>query len=289
MTTDLSVTRELGTFEFHKHPPLAHGGTRRWLARSQNFLVEWVEAAQAEAEVDFDSDQETMVLLFGGPASVSHGAAVVKAPSRSVCILPPGRSSIRLDAGGRCAVLATDRTDLGARTALNEAHFLVSDPRIEASVPAFRRKSAPQPATQSASIQVIPIDSFSAPASNPRLKMLQSATLSINWVEYEGLRDRRTLSPHSHAHLEQGSLGITGHFVHHLREAWGKNADLWREDRHIQLASPSLMVVPVNLIHTSEGVRPEHHLLIDIFSPPRRDFIAKGWVQNASEYEDTIT
>ncbi len=56
----------------------------------------------------------------------------------------------------------------------------------------------------------------------------------------------------------------------------------------IELASPSLTVGPVNLIHTSEGVRQEHHLLIDIFSPPRRDFIAKGWVQNAGDYVDPM-
>ncbi len=287
MTTDLSVTRELGTFEFHKYPPLVHGGTRSWLARSQNFFVEWAEASHTDALTEFASHQETMVLVFGATASLSsEGGATAQAQPRSVCILPPGRSSVRLGAGGSCAVLDTDRTDLGARAALNEAHFLTPDPRIEAAAPAFRRKSAAQSTSQAASIQVIPIDSFSAPASNPRLKMLQSATLSINWVEYDGLRDRRMLSPHSHTNLEQGSLAVAGHFVHHLREAWGKNANLWREDRHIELAPPSLMVVPVNLIHTSEGVRSEHHLLIDIFSPPRRDFIAKGWVQNAGDYED---
>ena len=283
MTTDLSVTRELGTFEFHDYPPVEHSGTRRWLARSQNFYVEWVEACHAKAKFDFASEQETMVLVFGASAVLSAAGVTAQAQQRSVCILPPGRSSLQLGMGGTCAVLASQRDDLGARVALNQQHFLAPDPRIAASTPAFRC------GRDQAGIQVIPIDSFAAPASNPRLKMLQSATLSVNWVEYEGLRDRSALSPHSHADLEQGSLGVAGHFVHHLRQTWGKNADLWREDRHIELASPSLMVVPVNLIHTSEGVRQEHHLLIDIFSPPRRDFIAKGWVQNAGDYIDSIS
>ena len=79
------------------------------------------------------------------------------------------------------------------------------------------------------------------------------------------------------------------HFVHHLRQPWGKNAELWREDRHVQVGSPSLMVVPINLIHTREGVHDEAHLMIDIFSPPRRDFIAKGWVENAADYQDPNT
>ena len=280
MTTDLSVTREPGLFEFHGHPFAEQGGAKGWLARSQNFLIEWAEAARPEAVVDVASEEETIVLVFGAPAQMSAGTASVQAPARSVCILPPGRSSIRLTAQGACAVLATQRTDLAGRRAFNEDHFIGPDPRIAPCTPAFVRKHV------RAAIQVVPIDSFDAPASNPRLKMLQSATLSINWVEYDGLRDRRALSPHSHADLEQASLGVAGHFVHHLRERWGKNAELWREDLHVELAPPSLMVVPINLIHTSEGVRHEHHLLIDIFSPPRRDFIAKGWVENASDYRD---
>ena len=280
MMTDLSVTRELGTFEFHSYLPVQDRGTQRWLARSQNFFVEWVEASDFDAVFDFTSKQESMVLVFGAQATLSSANMTTRAPPRSVCILPPGKSSITLDKGGSCAVLASQREDHGACIALNQGHFLSLDQRITPSMPAFQRRHHHN------NIQVIPIDSFAAPASNPRLKMLQSATLSINWVEYDGLRDRTALSPHSHTSLEQGSLGVSGHFVHHLREAWGKNANLWCEDRHIELASPSLMVVPVNLIHTSEGVRAEHHLLIDIFSPPRRDFIAKGWVENASDYID---
>lgn len=276
------MTRELGMFEFHNYPPAERGGTRCWLARSQNFSVEWVEAARADTVVGFASDMETMVLVFGAPAELLIDGTTAQAQPRSVCILPPGRVSVRLAANGACAVLASHRTDLAERLALNEEHFLTPDPRIVPSAPGFRPKRDPAP------IRVVQIDSFSAPANNPRLKMLQSATISINWVEYDGLRDRRSLSPHSHPDLEQASLGVAGHFVHHLRERWGKNADLWREDRHIEAASPSLMVVPVNLIHTSEGVHEEHHLLIDIFSPPRRDFIAKGWVENASDYEEPM-
>jgi hypothetical protein len=50
--------------------------------------------------------------------------------------------------------------------------------------------------------------------------------------------------------------------------------------------SPSILVIPPALIHTSEGVGPGRHLLIDVFAPPRRDFIAKKWMLNSSEYLD---
>lgn len=280
MTGSTDVTRELGMIEFHRHPADALTGIRRWLARSQNFTVEWVEADAPDAVLPFASTQECMVLTFGKAASIASGSQTVDTPPRSVCIVPAGAASVHLQTGGTCVVLASQRDDLAARTGMNEADFAEADLRIAPSLPAFGRRDA------STAVRVIDIDNFQAPASNPRLKMLQSATLSINWVEYTGLRDRRALSPHSHADLEQGSLAVSGRFVHHLRQRWGKNADLWHDDRHIEVGSPSLMVVPVNLIHTSEGIGPEHHLLIDVFSPPRRDFIAKGWVENAADYVD---
>src|SRR5262249_47988560 len=135
-------------------------------------------------------------------------------------------------------------------------------------------------------IAVFEIDKIAAPADNPRLKMFQSATMSINWVDYDGPRDRTALSPHAHSDFEQASLAAAGDFVHHLRVAWGKDATQWRDDEHRLAGSPSVLVIPPDLIHTTEGVGPGHHLLIDIFAPPRRDFIARNWVFNSGAYRD---
>ena len=46
-----------------------------------------------------------------------------------------------------------------------------------------------------------------------------------------------------------------------------------------------MLVIPGELVHTTEGVGSERHLLIDVFAPPRRDFIGKGWVANSKDYE----
>ena len=283
MSDPRDVTREPSMIEFERHAPVESGGARRWWARAQNFSVEWIAADRDGAEVQFDSAHESLVLVFGHAAQLSHraGTAVQAAP-RSVCIVPAGKVAVRMAAGGTCAVLASQRADLDAGACLNAAAFAQHDARITPSTPAFQRLRT------AGSVQVFEIDSFDAPPSNPRLKMLQSETLSINGVDYDGPRDRRALSPHSHADLEQGSLAVAGHFVHHLRQPWGRNADAWRDDAHVEVGSPSLMVVPVNLIHTSEGVREGHHLLIDVFSPPRRDFIAKGWVHNAADYREPL-
>ncbi len=278
MPSDLNCTHEASLIEFDQHPPTEHAGARRWLARGQNFSVEWVAASRPGASLDIHSAHETLLLLFGAGARITAAAASVEASPRSVCILPPGPVAVVLDAGACCAVLASQRFDIDAATALNQSNYLKPDPRILPATPAYQRRQKP------GGVVIIDIDHIAAPVDNPRLKMLQSATLSINWVDYDGPRDREALSPHSHADLEQGSLALAGQFVHHLREPWGRNAKLWRDDRHLTVGSPSLLVVPLNMVHTTEGIAAGQHLLIDVFSPPRHDFIAKGWVANAADY-----
>ena len=110
---------------------------------------------------------------------------------------------------------------------LNAASYRTADPRVAAVGPAWTRTG------DANEIQVFEIDKVKAPADNPRLKMFQSATMSINWVDYDGPRDRTALSPHSHADFEQASLAAAGDFVHHLRVTWGKNANEWRDDVHM--------------------------------------------------------
>lgn len=269
--------REPSLLEFKDHEPVDAQGVRRWSARGQNFDVTLLLADRDGAIFDTESADETMLLVLDGPITITGAKASAAPPARSVCILPPGRWQLRPSAGTSCVVLRSLREGAAA-PALNQSAYAERDPRIAPVGSPY------VPLRAGGEIRVIAIDAIAAPKDKPRLKMLQSATLSINWVEYEGPRDRTALSPHSHAAIEQGSLGIAGDFIHHLRVQWGENAQLWQEDRHARLASPSLMVVPVGLVHTSEGVGAGHHLLIDVFSPPRADFIAKGWIANAGDY-----
>jgi len=264
---------------FADHPALTIAGNRHRRLRAQNFIVEWVEAGTDAFEVESKAE---MLLVFPDVGAVivpaGQGASVQVPNPGSVCVLAAGRSSIRLAAPGTCAVIASNRPDIDPATVLNEAAYAQPDARIKPTGRPFRRKpGAPL-------VQVFEMAKVPAPADNPRLKMLQTDTLSINWVEYHGVRDRTALSPHSHSDLEQGSLALAGNFIHHLRVNWGKDANLWRDDEHLAAPSPSLAVVPVELVHTTEGVGDGHHLLLDVFSPPREDFIARGWVHNAGDY-----
>lgn len=263
-----------------RHPDMVmfDPGTPRRSVRSQNFQIEWIEAAPGQSAIDVSSGAETMLLTFDCSARIAGEGQAAAAPRRSVTVVPPGTYRIEFDGIGRACIISTERR--GAREPLNAASYVNANPRVAPVGPAWARTGDRR------EFQIFDVDQVKAPADNPRIKMFQSATISINWVDYQGPRDRAALSPHSHADLEQASLAAAGDFVHHLRVAWGRNANDWRDDEHMSVGSPSVLVIPPDVIHTTEGVGPGHHLLIDVFAPPRRDFIAKGWVANSGEYRD---
>lgn len=246
-------------------------------ARGQNFEVTLLQADPGPGTFETESGDELMLIVLHAAVSVTGPAETAVAEPRTVAILPAGRWQLGLAPGAHCTVLRSLRAEPGDGC-LNAADYADPDPRITPVGTPWR------PLQGRERIRMLAIDAVQASKDRPRLKMLQSATLSINWVEYDGPRQRQALSPHSHGSFEQGSLALAGTFVHHLRVPWGENADLWQDDRHARLGSPSLLVVPVGLVHTSEGVGPGAHLLIDVFSPPRADFIEKGWVFNAGDY-----
>jgi hypothetical protein len=250
--------------------------------RGQNFWLEWVELADAGDGFDIESSDELLVMVPQGSLRIDAAAGAAptaEVPAHAVAILPAGRYRMSGRASARCAVLASQRSDVGQRRVLEAQAYETPDPRIPPTGKPYRRKQGV------GAIQVLGIDQVMASKDKPRLKMLQTETLSVNIVEYAGPRNRAELSPHSHDSFEQGSLALAGGFVHHLRVPWGSDADRWREDEHLVAASPSLVVVPVDMVHTTEGTGEGHHFLVDLFSPPRKDFIGKGWVFNAADYE----
>ena len=124
---------------------------------------------------------------------------------------------------------------------------------------------------------------YDRPGSNMRI--FRCTGLMINLLKPRDVpRDVTKLSPHTHRDFEQGSLAVQGTYVHHLRWPWTADMTTWREDAHEELASPSLLVVPPGVVHTSRNVTAPGQL-VDIFAPPRLDFSAQpGLVCNADEY-----
>ena len=139
-----------------------------------------------------------------------------------------------------------------------------------------------------------PVDGFRirnyklADYTDPKIfgRLFRSTNLMINVFERKtDRRDPRKMSPHSHADFEQISLTLEGDFVHHLRTPWTPDSTAWREDQHLEVSSPSAIVIPANLIHTTADVGQGVAWLIDIFGPPRMDFsLQSGVVRNADEY-----
>lgn len=278
--------RERGFADFNTHDPEIRNTGHHWLMRSHNFWVEWVELPAGAPGFEFESDFESLLIVSRGAVQLSSAQAtapLVEVPHHAVAIVPAGRHALSATLDAKLVLIASQRSDVARRRVLIAEAIEPPDPRVLPAGRPYRRKRALDGA------QVLPIEAIMASADKPRLKMLQTETLSLNLVEYEGPRDRSELSPHSHASFEQGSLAIEGDFVHHLRVSWGSDAGLWRDDEHLHAPSPSLLVVPVEMIHTTEGVGPGHHFLVDVFAPPRGDFIDKGWIFNAADYEKALT
>ncbi len=280
----IPTVRERGFAEFHAIDPELQEHGRRWLVRAHNFSVEWIELQAGAKALAFESDFETLLIVARGAlhvASTQASQVPSEVPSHAVAIVPAGRHLLSAPEGAEVALIASHRGDLARRRVLNAQACEPPDPRVAPTGRPFRRRVPLD------GVRTMPVAAVMASPEKPRLKMLQTETLSINLVEYVGPRDRAELSPHSHADFEQGSLAIAGDFVHHLRVPWGADAHAWREDEHLRAGSPSVLVIPGGLVHTSEGVGAGRHFLVDVFSPPRADFIANGWVFNARDYEPT--
>lgn len=116
-------------------------------------------------------------------------------------------------------------------------------------------------------------------------RLFRSSNLMINVFERKTeRRDPKKLSPHSHSDFEQISLALECSFVHHLRTPWMADSSTWREDQHLEMHSPSTIVIPTNLVHTTQDVGEGAAWLIDVFGPPRIDFsLQPGVVCSADE------
>ena len=197
--------------------------------------------------------------------------------SGSLTIVPPGPSQITSHGDGLAVrILSSRAIDLAAK-ANNCAAYAQG---AEDTAPLN-----PWPAPPDGfKLRNYRPNSYNLPDTNWRL--FRCTNLMINVLtKRKSPRDTKNLSPHSHADFEQASLLMQGDYIHHLRYPWTSDLSEWRDDEHVKIGSPSVIVIPPNVVHTSRNVGERESWLIDVFSPPRVDFSKKpGLVLNADEY-----
>jgi len=254
--------------------PVAANRTR--VLRARSFVI---VMSEGDGSLPVDSLEEYFLLLPDAGARLESSGGTFDAPAHSVVVMPAGPSDACLLQPGACVRL------FARAPAAFEAVAIFGDGAEGLPL----RPVTPWRRSLPVSCPIIyTLDTLPNSPGMPRARLFQTSTLSINWVEYSGPRDRGNLSPHAHTDFEQASLALDGQFIHHFRTPWGRDADSWRPDEHVKADPGSVALIPPPIIHTSEGVGAGRHILIDIFSPPRADFIAKGQILNAAEYETGV-
>lgn len=259
---------------YYRDAPQQQGpGWRRWITRSANFAIVYTEA-EAGAKISGAFGEEHFGLTLAGGLIEAGGHRVPLDPD-GLAVVPPGTWTFTAGSAGSYLQIVTAAEQV-VEAAPNHATYAggadevappgdgcepIGGPRLRTySLPEAYARGGLVHAFRTAKLMIVPYPRFTEP------------------------RDETDLSPHAHEDFEQGSVALEGDWLHHLRFPWGTNRRQWREDRHLEVAAPSTLIVPAGVIHTSQNLPGAGQRLADVFSPPRADFIAKGWVDNAHEY-----
>jgi len=268
---------------YETEPQIEVAGERSWVGRGQHFVVVYSECAGGSSLVRSGERDEYFVLLPDPSSSVSveAGGVVTKVAGNSVAILPPGDS--RIDVASDTVlvrVFTSSASDLVA-VASNADSYMVDAPNLDPL------EAWPEP-SDGYRTRVYSLDVADVPERFGRIWRTRCLMINYSYPR-PGPRDVRKMSPHTHEGFEQGSLCLSGTFVHHLRWPWGTDARIWQQDEHEICAGPSLAVIPALVLHTSQQCGVGINQLVDIFAPPRADFSAEdGWVLNADEYPKPV-
>ena len=253
------------------------GGSRTWSVSGRNFVVAVTELEAGDRLTEHDLPDEYVLLVQDDAMlGVEHdGRALVSVSEPALVVVPAGTSTVHSASSTTVVRVFTARCDEQMRRAVN--HAAGADPR-----------TAPLPEPTKAGDRIRIHRLRDIPDDEGRLgRIFRTTSLMVNWFPvHEGPRDTERLSPHSHEDFEQMSVTLVGDYAHHLRVPWTPRMSEWRDDEHVRVGSPSMTLIPPTVVHTTRAVGAGPHTLIDVFAPPREDFLTKGWVLNADEYQE---
>ena len=254
----------------------AADGTSTWIARGRTFVVAISRVSAGSVLARGDNVDEYMLFLGDGmKATVRAGAQTIDADGAgdALVIVPPGDSEVRLHGAGWVTRIFSHRAADLAAAAGNAKTQPVAEP-----------DAPPAPPPGGFRLRHYPLARHVKPDSPAR--PFRSTNLMVNaFVPRDFRRDVRKMTPHAHDDFDQASLALQGGFVHHIRYPWVPDMTHWRDDEHHSVGSPSVIVIPARSIHTTQDIGTGYVQLVDIFSPPRPDFVEKpGWVCNEADY-----
>jgi mannose-6-phosphate isomerase-like protein (cupin superfamily) len=273
MITETGVVDEIA----RRDPDVvSSGGSRTWSLRARNVVVAITELAADDRITEHDVPDEHVLLVPDGAAVTVQrdGDASVRVDEPALVVVPAGTSVVRATAAATVVRVFTTRCAEQVLRAVNHA------------APVDRR-AAPLPEPAEIGGDGVRVHRLrDVPDTPGRLgRIFRTASLMVNWFPVQvGPRDPEQLSPHAHEDAEQMSVTLAGRYVHHLRVPWTPRMSEWRDDRAVEVAGPSMTLIPPTVVHTSRAVGAGPHVLVDVFAPPRADFLARGWVLNADEY-----
>lgn len=276
MTTPTRAATALTCYD--TPPQIAEGGVKRWIHRAANFTVEVCEAEAGAQLSRLDQPDEYLVITTPGAELSIEAGQTVSVNEPALAIVPPGPSSVTAMAPGRFVRIFSSKAGDIAAAAANAAAY--AEPAE--GVASLTEAGSPE----GYGLRVYPLSEYAEIHPDKPFTLFRSASLMVNiFKPFLKPRDTTRLSPHSHADFEQCSLALDGLFVHRLRYPWTPNLADWREDEELALDSPSMLTIPNNVIHTTYFVGDGQGWLIDIFGPPRADFMSKpGLVLNENHY-----
>jgi len=259
----------------YEDPPVLEGeGWRGWITRAANFAIVLIEA-EAGARLGGSCIEEHFAYSLPGGCRILAGCEQASLGAEDLAVLPPGDWEVSFDTAGLFVRVVTSAEEIAGQ-ASNAATYAQGDRR---AVPV-----TPWPPAEGG-FRLRTYSTLEGYARGGLVHAYRTSKLMIvPYPRFLEPRNETDLSPHAHEDFEQASVALEGQWQHHLRVPWTKDRREWQADRDITLGSPSVLVIPAGVIHTSLGTGGDGMRLIDVFSPPRRDFSERGLVNNAEDY-----